>query len=850
MRYVLSHVNIDFDGFASLYAATLLYPKSIMVMPDTQHPTVRQYLSIYRDHFTYISIKDINWENVEELILVDVANPKRVGLPSSLPEHIHISVYDHHPPDENNIKANKQQIEQVGATITLLLEQLISQGYAPTEIEATLFGLGLYTDTGSFAFSHTTSRDLEVASFLLKNGMNLELVNRFSEQLLLNQEQQILQSLLRNIETFKMDGQVIGLTRFEQVTYLGGLASLTHKAIDAANVDGLVSIVKMGQHVYVIARSQSERVNVRTLITQLGGNGHEKAASATIKKSEIAPVYTKVKALLQTMIRSAITAQLFMVSPVKTVSTQLTINEVAEKMFQYGHTGFPVVDEHEKVVGIISRRDIDKASHHQLGHAPVKAFMTEKPITLSPSATLEEIQETMIQYNIGRVPIVSEEQLVGIISRTDVIEILHNKNHRNSLINSAITVQKHNVSEHLIQQLDKNLFHLLKQIGQEADIKNVQAFLVGGIVRDLLLERTNEDIDLVIEGDGIAFAHHLHQKYGGSLKEHDTFGTASWTTNSGEKLDIVSCRTEYYALPASLPTVKLSNLKEDLARRDFTINAMAIKLNTTSFGVLVDLYQGMEDLVKREIRILHNLSFIEDPTRIFRAARFAARFRYHLAAQTEKLARSSVSYLSKLSINRIIHELELVFKESSFIQAVYILQELTVFEHLLKTKTENIQIIQLEQITTIHKAVDYFDWFAFLTSLIFKEDNWKQELTKYAIKSTHQTFLEELERLVTYFKETEAKNITFGSFHQNMKQVSYRALLFFSNFTEATCFIRNYLERRKDVKPFLNGHDLKQFGIPQGPIYSTCLLELECLMLDDKITSFEEAKEWAIQKYL
>ncbi len=843
----MSHVNIDFDGFASMYAAKKLYPNATVVLTDLQHPTVKQYLAIYRDQFQFSSFHSIEWDKVCELILVDVANLQRVGLQQKmLSKKIKIIVYDHHPITNNSVHAAHSYIEEVGATVTLLLKEIMTNKISITSFEATLFGLALYTDTGFFTYSTTTSSDLFIGSYLLEQGMDLELVNRFSDQLLLNNEQELLSQLLTRTVEHHIDDQLIVVTSFEQATYQGGLASIVHKLLDTTHADAIFVIVKMGKHVYVVARSQSERVNVRKLILRLGGDGHQRAASATIKNSQSSPVTKLITEGLDDVIIPAISAQLFMVTPVKMVSMNLSINEVAEKMFQYGHTGFPVIDENNQLVGVISRRDVDKAVHHGLGHAPVKAYMSEKPITLSPTATLEKIQETMIQHNIGRIPIVQADKILGIISRTDIIEVLHNKHHRQELFESAKIIKEKNLSERLKKQINDKTYTLIKELGRAADSQFVQAYLVGGFVRDLLLGRPNEDIDVVVEGNAIAFAHHLANTFDGSVKEHDTFGTATWTTSSATKIDIVSCRTEFYSEPGALPTVQLSNIKEDIARRDFTINAMAMQLNKDSFGEILDFYKGKEDIVNKEIRVLHNLSFVEDPTRILRATRFASRFGYSLSNHTEKLAIISLDKLQYVSRSRIIHELELLFSEASHLKTVSLLYYLRVWDVLIKKQPTERQLHHLSQLSTSGEKT--FDWFMLLTSLVYGNANWENQVQPYAEKSVHKKFIEQLLMLSNYsFSELTS----YGMIHYDLKPLQENVLTFYALQAEDSLrhFLFNYLRKRSTLKSFLTGSDLIDLGLKQGPLFSVCLLQLECLMLDDKISTKTEALNWVSKTY-
>ena len=176
------------------------------------------------------------------------------------------------------------------------------------------------------------------------------------------------------------------------------------------------------------------------------------------------------------------------------------------------------------------------------------------------------------------------------------------------------------------------------------------AHLVGGFVRDLLLRIDNFDIDIVIEGDGIRFAKELARRFGARTRVHKEFGTAKVLFPGGFKVDVASARLEYYRAPAALPIVEHSSLKLDLYRRDFTINTLAISLNTNTFGELIDFFGAQRDIKEKSIRVLHSLSFVEDPTRVFRAVRFEQRFRFHIGKFTVNLIKNAVkmSFLAKI----------------------------------------------------------------------------------------------------------------------------------------------------------------------------------------------------------
>lgn len=832
MKVIVSHTNLDFDGLACLFAAKKLYPDATVALTEKQQATVKSYLAIYRDTLDFSEYRQIPWEDVSTLILVDVASLKRTGIPvEKLPPSVHTIVYDHHAPKDGDLDSCTRHVESVGAAITILVEQLLKRNIDISPFEATLFGLGLYTDTGNFTYPQVTARDLYVGAKLIELGMDVALIEQFSDTVLSSEEKQLFQTLLQNGTEHVVQGLTIFLTSHELERYQGGLATLTKKLLETTDVDAAISIVKMRKDVYVVTRAQSPRIDFRPLVESLGGGGHAQAASATIKRADLENIFAFVAKNIEQIVKPAVTARTLMASPVKYVSPTDKIEDVLEKMFQFGHTGFPVVDENGTLVGVISRRDVDKATHHGLGHAPVKAYMSTEPVTLTPDATLEEVQMTMMTHNIGRIPIVENGKMIGILTRTDVIEQLHQQ---------AKDDEEKTTSEKIVANmralLPPETFSLLKRIGAIADEQKLDIYLIGGIVRDFFLNRPNEDIDIVVEGDGVAFAKTLQRKLGGDVTVHDAFQTATWTTENDLNIDIVTCRTEYYEAPGELPTVVPSNIREDLKRRDFTINAMALRLNESAFGELLDYFQGERDLKEKKIRILHTLSFIEDPTRIFRAVRFALRFGYELTEQTERLAIDAAPMLRQISAERIYRELEILFAEGLCLNAMKLLDRLGVWQALFAVELTNKTSERLRRFVLHGKSAPFF----LLTALVYGQRRWEERLKPFIITVQQRKCIEQLRQL-SDIDVSDAQS--YGKLHDRLHSFSDDALSMYALLIEQERLI-DYVKKRQSLTPLLTGHDLKKLNIEPGPHYATLLRKVASLQLDEKIATKEEALQW------
>ena len=852
MQIIISHVNTDFDALASMIAAKKIYPDAQLVLSDKLETRVQRFLNIYRDMFDFLPTALVNWEKVTEMIIVDVASLSRIGkLPPDFdPKARKIIVYDHHPKDEKDVPYDEGILELTGAAVTLLLEEIQKRNVPITSFEASLFGLGIYTDTGNFTYNNTTARDLQMAGYLVEQGMNLEMIQRFSEETLTPPQQQLLENLLMHTEIHEVDGLDIAISTYELEKFQNGLAMVTHKLHGMKGTDAAIAVVKMKNSVCVVGRANSERISLQPILQKLGGGGHRHAGSATVKKGDQDAILKQIIEDLDLMLKPAVTAKELMARPVKTLSPQTTIEEAGRLMYRYGHSGYPIVED-GKLVGLITRRDLDKANHHGLGHAPVKAYMTTNVITISPDATLEEIQELVIEHNIGRLPVIENGEIIGIVTRTNIIEVLHRDVSADTHPEEGWSREK--LIEKMENQLPEDVCRLLKEIGQTASELDTPVFLIGGIVRDILLDRPNEDIDIVAEGDGIRLARGLKDTYGGEVVEHESFGTATWLTTSGLSIDVVSSRLEYYEKPAALPEVETSVLGDDLQRRDFTINAMAIRLNEEAFGELIDPFGGQLDLVNKNIKILHNISFIEDPTRIFRAIRFEERFGFRMDEQTEKFALESIDKVVHVSPQRINEEMKRLFKEGEPERVLRRLFQLQVFQQF------GIQEVQVEaaclaahalgQLYREHKLTasgmdeeqpSSFEYFL----LPFYGDDKLFAAAKFALTKTELKLLGEITELQT--DTVWALATQPGDYHLRLHSYSDEAILFVlaAGQIPAQDSVIAYLQLRRSLSKLLTGSDLMKAGLKPGPLFADILMQLEVHQVNGDISSQQDAKQW------
>lgn len=677
MDIIIPHISTDLDALGAAVGAQVLYPQAVIVLPGPPTREAGEFISLHRYTLRVRTARDVDLRAVGRVVVVDTADPARLGELKAVADRCEVHVFDHHPPEDGDLPATLAVRDLVGSTCTLLAEIIEESGAAVTPVQATAMLLGIYADTGSLSLTGTTDRDARAAAFLLAHGANLRAMARFLQTGLTPAQHSLLLQLQAHSRVIWLQGVRIRLLEGETRDYVGGLAAVVQEAQEIEPAPALFAAVRMGDRVYLVGRSEVPWVDAAKVMLPFGGGGHPSAASAAIKGLAAHTVLEQVEQTLAQVVERPLLAADVMTGPVKSVLADLPVREAERLMLRYGHSGLPVVDESGHLLGIISLRDAEKARRHGLMHAPVKGMMIRKVYTVTPETPLDAIQALMIERDIGRVPVVAEGNLVGIISRSDLLGLLYGglppRWHR-TLYATPGPADAADPSEALVRRglevLPPELESLLTTAGAVANDMGTTAFAVGGFVRDLLLERPNLDVDIVVEGDGIAYAERLGAALGAVVKPVPRFGTAHLflagpRSGAPSRIDIASARREFYEHAAALPVVEHAGLREDLYRRDFSINAMAIRLgNGGSYG-LVDFFGGLGDLKAGQIRILHTLSFVEDPTRILRAVRFAHRYSFALDPETADLARRAVTegFLRRVSAERLRNELLLILQE-------------------------------------------------------------------------------------------------------------------------------------------------------------------------------------------
>jgi tRNA nucleotidyltransferase (CCA-adding enzyme) len=898
MDVILCHQTADFDALGAAVGLSRLKVGSRIVLTGGAHPAVRDFLALHRDELALIELRSVNPKKLRSVIVVDNQQRDRLGKAAQwldLEQIKKIELYDHHLHTESDIKVTFSQIEAVGATTTLIVEKLQATDLTLNSVEASVMALGIHVDTGSLTFAQSTARDARALAWLMEQGANMRAIAEYVDPGFPLPLQALFAEAMEKIQTQVVQGYRVASVLLRTEVFIPGLSNLAERLIELTESDALIFghyYTQRREHgVYpdgrltIIGRSRIEGTDLNKIFVPLGGGGHKQAASLNLRGVD--PEIT-LKELVEALIEQfphPLTARDLMSSPVRTIRPQTTIEQAQRILFRYGHSGLSVVNEQDELVGIISRRDIDLALHHGFSHAPVKGYMTRYLKTITPETLLSEIESLMVTFDVGRLPVVENNKLMGIVTRTDVLRQLHQDREQSPDHKTLLTAC---LLPTIQGRLHPALWTFLEKAAQKAEKQGWNLYLVGGAVRDLVLETPEktlllQDIDLVVDGfhqaadvgAGVELAKQLQECYPQArLSVHGEFQTAALLWHKDPELgslwvDIATARTEFYPYPAANPEVEASSIRQDLYRRDFSVNALAVRLTSPRRGDLLDFFGGLLDLRSRQIRVLHANSFIEDPTRIYRAVRFAVRLGFDIEPQTEvyiRYALESGVYERLLLENhpapalttRLKAELKIILESQYWKPAIQLLAHLEALKCLHSNLILTPQLWW--QLRYVSRWLNYLDpdnkldhWLIRLAVLIaslhnLKTNNQKQkhnkiaenlQLPKLIIDSLQN--LDQSQKQIDKALSNHPKNSEIVQVLRTHKTVTLILVAVRSKKTIRS-YIWKYLTQLSQIHAPLNGNDLKAMGYKPGPQFKQILDSLLAATLDGAIRDRREAE--------
>ncbi|MFW5713706.1 MAG: CBS domain-containing protein [Brevefilum sp.] len=867
----MTHEQADMDALASQLGAWLLFPDALPLLPRNINRNGQRYLQKFREDLPYIEFNDLPREKIDTLILVDTQSMITL---KGMSDETRVIVFDHHPMREDLNPNWELHLVEAGSNASQMVARIREKGINVNPLQATTLALGLYEDTGSFTYGSTTREDLQAAAFCIQQGANLDIVGQFLYPPLSPGQRALYDRLMKNVQTLLVEDQTILAAKADAMDVQDEISSVAHKMRDVLNPDALLLLVSTQQGIRLVARSTTDQVDVSSIAEEMGGGGHKRAASALIRPDEqldeaethqyLEAQYEEMVSNLERHVSPAVTVAGIMSKDPLILTPDTSVEEAHRLMQQYGYEGYPVVSDGE-VVGLLNRREVDRTISHGL-NLTVESLMSAGKVIIKPDASLESLQVLMGKSGWGQIPVVDPDngEIIGIVTRTDLLKTLTPQ--------PELPTQEE-VARMLAEAVPPARLALLHTLAEEADRINLPIFVVGGFVRDLLLERPSQDFDIVVEGDAIFFARRLADRFGGRVLTHQRFGTAKWdiagirkklikhlplengeASRLPETLDLITARTEFYEQPAALPTVETSSIKMDLHRRDFTINTLALRLDGEHYGRIHDYWGGLSDLHKGHIRVLHALSFVDDATRLLRAVRFEQRFNFQIEPRTRALMEESLPLLNRLTGARLRHEINLILAETKAPAMLERLAELDILESIhpalpwnekLTEHLEKLDIDSIDPAWELAERSDHLNMKQIMSYLI-----WLGRLPEPTLRSitSRLRFKSDLKQLLIATSQVNRElpdvlgakpSEIVHAFEKAPRLALYAAFLVNDQpkFREP---IWQFVSQWTEVSPYTTGDDLREMGLRPSPAYGRILTTLRDAWLDGEIQSKEE----------
>ena len=863
---ITTHKNMDLDALGAVVGLKRLYPDAAVVLPDTKGSDVVRLLKENPDILEYTEESSFSG-SVDRLIVADTDSLERIpeSVRSRITEKTEILVFDHH--SRNFDLPAEVHYKEAGSTSAIVSLLLKGKGIVPSPYEASVLLLGIYADTGSFRYPSTTPLDLLAAAYLMGLGATISFVRRYLPGDLTDLEIDLLKVLKDNLRTVEVNGNLIGITYGRFDTYVGDVSHLVSRLLEVTGLPALFGVVEVQGTTFLIGRSQSSKVDVAEVAEEFGGGGHPEAASASLKGKTVFEVLDRLRAILPQKVEPLKRAKDVMTSPPITVLKTETVSSARLTLMRNSINAAPVVDGTGRLVGVVNRALLDKAVYMGLESEKVSEVMERDFLTVSPDSPLSLVEEIIIDRHQSFVPVVENGKPVGVITRTDLLLNVyrHEISEISSFYKKRLSSSPHfrNVSELLKGALPENLYNLIKEIGKIADRVKLNAYIVGGFVRDLILGRKNYDIDIVVEGDATLFAKQVAKELRAKVHTFDRFKTATLVFSDGTRIDMASARTEVYRAPGAFPEVDVAPLKKDLFRRDFTINTLAIKINSSDFGRLIDFFGGLKDIKDRKIRVLHSLSFVEDPTRILRALRFATRYRFELGRHTEKLLKMAVErkLFKTVEGQRIYHELKQIMLEENPLRVFLKLEKYGILKELFpglnwnryrKDLFERVRkLVNWHKLTFPNSGTEYH--LVYFGALFYREplDRVESYLNSLSFPEKEVRkliwYLRELPQTVASLRRAELPSQVYRVLERKDDEF---LLLLAAVSPQLESSVLNYMKEWRYLKPLISGEDLKKLGLKPGPSFKDYLNKIKYAIIDGKLPKDDRDKQLKALKEL
>ncbi|WP_457600792.1 CBS domain-containing protein [Hydrogenivirga sp.] len=787
-KVIVLSEGADLDALSASLALQKLYPDACLLNPKYLSKRAGEVFRDFRELFRVVRELPESFT----LLLTDTSH-----FPESVPkERVEkVILYDHHP--TGDIEEYEGKVDRVGAATTLVVEELMKRNVELTSEEATVIALGIYEDTGNFTYEGTTERDLRACAWLVSQGADLKAIRRYMLESFTKEQIEIVRRILSSIEKLFIDGREVAITTAVLERYEPDINALLYEMKDLKEADAFFVIIEAEGKTYVFGRSQTPEIDAGKVLSFFGGGGHPEAGATKLENVSA----QRIKSLLVEYLRGIRPPRLkvkdIMSSPPFLISENLSVRDALMELSERGFANAPVIDREGNLIGIVSKKSLLKLSK-LYPEEPVGEFVNKDFTTLSPDSPVWEAEEVLTKFGQKLIPVVEDGLVVGVVTRLDVLHQLKEN------LGEAKALQKR-------IRVPKNIEEIAREVGSVAKELGYRAYIVGGVVRDILLAKEVWDVDFVIEGDALKVAERLAKRHGVQVHPFPEFGTAHLKVGM-LKLEFATARRETYAHPGAYPKVERASIKEDLVRRDFTINAMALAVNPEDFGTLIDYFGGVRDLKDRIIRVLHPVSFIEDPVRILRALRFSGRLGFKLSRSTERLLKQAVNLglLEEAPKGRIMNEVRLALREDRLLEILALYRKFKVLEHIIKgfRWTQNLEdrLISLKRVADWHslefpsERIDYGWVFLMVLLSSVKAEVSLEFLREVSAPSWVRENMESLYTSLNVLKSKLQKAERNSEIYRALKGVHLSLLLILMTCRDVQEKVRLFLERLRFVK--------------------------------------------------
>lgn len=428
MNIIIGHSNMDLDCIGSMVLAGYLYPDYTIIRSRLVHPVAKNVLNLYKRHLDFNSAKILRGEHIEKVVIVDTRTTNRVKEYFEFADYDisnveEVIIYDHHEADCCDIEGAILRTEAIGANVSIMVKILKKEGISITPEDATIAIAGIYADTGSFSFDSSTADDLDAASWLISQGAKLPIVRKLLKPMKEESQIGLFHSVMNKLEVKKLLGHYILLSYIEIPKHEPGIGAVVEKIMDVENPDAFFLIVAIakGNQTLIIGRSQKDSINISALLKPYGGGGHVMAGSAKVKEFYDSAFLDEFVWYLRCSLIPSISAGSLMTTDVFTINESATLMDASIYLEQIEHTGCPVINKNDELVGVITLRDISKGRMSKLMHAPVKSYMARKVETFAIDSSVREIEKMFFSKNIGHIPVVTSQKVIGIVTRQDFL---------------------------------------------------------------------------------------------------------------------------------------------------------------------------------------------------------------------------------------------------------------------------------------------------------------------------------------------------------------------------------------------------------------------------------------------